>query len=166
MRGRTALACAGAIGLVAAGGSVALAAGETVTTKVSVKKAVKITKKKPGQAKLLWDATIAKPDGSRPANLSGGDLTLPKGTSVDADSRSASGAMSRTTVGMRSRHSDPTTPMPMAPAPMTPTRGGHAGGDGSLIGAGSSRFCVWTTPTSWAALRIACTAGWRSGRRA
>jgi hypothetical protein len=83
MRGRSAWACAGAIGLVAAGGSVALAAGETVTTKVTVKKAVKITKKKPGQAKLLWDATIAKSDGSRPANLSGGDLTLPKGTSVD-----------------------------------------------------------------------------------
>ena len=83
MRGRSAWACAGAIGLMAAGGSVALAAGETVTTKVTVKKAVKITKKKPGQATVTWDVTVAKPDGSRPADLSGGDLTLPKGTSVD-----------------------------------------------------------------------------------
>jgi len=70
-------------GLLAVTGVTALAAGETVNTTVKASKVTKIKPSSPGQSKFSWGFTIAKPDGSRAANLSSADLTLPKGTFVD-----------------------------------------------------------------------------------
>jgi hypothetical protein len=71
-------------GLVALTAGLADAAGETVTTSVSVPKTTKIKKKTPGQTKVSWVMDIKKPDGSRAANLSTADLTLPKAVFADA----------------------------------------------------------------------------------
>jgi hypothetical protein len=73
-----------ACGLMAAGGTVAYAAGSEVETIVKVKKASKITKKKPGKASLSWEMLVSKPDGSRPDDIHTGELTLPKGVSATA----------------------------------------------------------------------------------
>jgi hypothetical protein len=79
MGGAALLVCAAAV-LPAAG---AFGAGEEVKTTASIKKASKITQTKPGLAKVSWSMVITKPDGSRPANLSKADLTLPKGLFAD-----------------------------------------------------------------------------------
>jgi hypothetical protein len=73
-----------ACGLVALSAGLASAAGETVTTTVKVPKTTAIKKKTPGQSKVLWAMDIKKPDGSRAANLSAADLTLPKAVFADA----------------------------------------------------------------------------------
>ena len=73
----------------------ALAAGEVVETKTSMKRVTKIktktvTKKgkkvkvtTPGQVGVNWRLDIKKPDGSRAANLSGGQLALVKTVFAD-----------------------------------------------------------------------------------
>jgi len=57
-------------GLLAVTGVTALAAGESVNTTVKASKVTKIRPTTPGQSKFSWGFTIAKPDGSRAANLS------------------------------------------------------------------------------------------------
>jgi hypothetical protein len=72
-----------ATGLLALGAGMAAATGETVDTTVKVPKTTSIKKKTPGQSKVSWAMDIKKPDGSRAANLSTGDLTLPKAVFAD-----------------------------------------------------------------------------------
>lgn len=81
--------------VMAVAATVALAAGETVDTTLGLKQATKIKKKTvtkgkkkttvitPGQLAVHWRLDIKKPDGSRAANLSGGELTLPKAIFAD-----------------------------------------------------------------------------------
>jgi hypothetical protein len=83
MRTRVARTGLLASALIASMAVAAFAAGEKVDTTVVVKKVTKITKTTPGQGKLSWSFDIAKPDGTRAANLSGGTLTLPKATYAD-----------------------------------------------------------------------------------
>ena len=71
-------------GLLALGAGLASATGEVVNTTVKVPKTSAIKKKTPGQSKVAWAMEIKKPDGSRAANLSAGDLTLPKAVFADA----------------------------------------------------------------------------------
>lgn len=82
-KARAACATLVACGLVLGGSGNAWAAGEEVTSTVAVKKVGKIKKKKPAQARIAWNMTVAKPDGSRPANLHTGELKMPKGTYPD-----------------------------------------------------------------------------------
>jgi hypothetical protein len=72
-------------GLLAATATMATAANETVTTTVKVPKTAKAGKTTSGQSKVVWSFTIKNPNdaGSRAANLSSGDLTLPKATFAD-----------------------------------------------------------------------------------
>jgi hypothetical protein len=84
LRTRTSRITLVACGLVALMAGLASAAGETVSTTVKVPKTTSIKKKTPGQSKVVWAMDIKKPDGSRAANLSTADLTLPKATFADA----------------------------------------------------------------------------------
>jgi predicted ribosomally synthesized peptide with SipW-like signal peptide len=83
MKGRMAVAALLACALAGGGSTAAFADGENVETTVTIKKASKITKAKPGKATLSWRMEISKPDGSRPDNIHQGELTLPKGVSAD-----------------------------------------------------------------------------------
>jgi hypothetical protein len=74
-------------GLLAATAAIATAANETVTTTVKVPKTAKAKKNATGQSKVAWSFIVKNPNdaGARAANLSSGDLTLPKATFADTN---------------------------------------------------------------------------------